>query len=434
MELKELNSGKSCPKKSPLTKLSPFLDGKGVLRVGGRLENSGCDYGQMHPVILPDVSKLSLKIMQAAHFKTLHGGCRLMMSVVRQNFWVINLRNLCKNIVSRCVTCVRHRAEASKQLMGSFPSVRVRMSHTFEKTGVDYAGPFQVTVGEGKLQHTINVFVAAFVCMATKAVDFRLVEGLSTDAFLAAFTRFNSTRGPCLEVWSDNGRNFVGAERILSSLIQSWMEGGENEKELRKLEVKWNFIAPYAPHQGGLWEAVVKSMKHHLKRVTGALVLSKDEMETVLCQIGAILNSRPLGVVRDDPGDLVMLTPAHFLNGRPMVQLFGAYSDEKIESRTLGERYRAVQRIAQQFWKVWRADYLNELQQRPKWQLAVKNISIGDLVLLKDDNAMPAVWKRGRVTQVYPDGCGRVRNVLVDTSGREMRRAIQSLVVLPVED
>lgn len=199
---------------------------------------------------------------------------------------------------------------------------------------------------------------------------------------------FNSTRGPCLEVWSDNGRNFVGAERILSSLIQSWMEGGEIEMELRKLEVKWNFIAPYAPHQGGLWEAVVKSMKHHLKRVTGALVLSKDEMETVLCQIGAILNSRPLGVVRDDPGDLVMLTPAHFLNGRPMVQLFGAYSEEKIESKTLGERYRAVQRISQQFWKVWRADYLNELQQRPKWQLAVKNISIGDLVLLKDDNAI----------------------------------------------
>lgn len=157
-------------------------------------------------------------------------------------------------------------------------------------------------------------------------------------------------------------------------------------------------------HQGGLWEAVVKSMKFHLRRVTGAMMLSKEEMATVLAQIGAILNSRPLGVVRDDPGDLVMLTPAHFLNGRPSVQLFGPTMSQKFDTKSQGERFRAVQRITHQFWKLWKADFINELQQRPKWRLAVKNIGVGHIVLLKEEKAMPAVWKQGRVVEVYPDG------------------------------
>lgn len=230
--------------------------------------------------------------------------------------------------------------------MGNLPSVRLRMAYTFEKVGVDYAGPFQVTLGEGKFKYTIKVFV---LCMVTKAVEFQLVEGLTTTAFLSAFTRFNSMRGPCFEIWSDNGRNFVGAERVLSSLVQSWMEDGEDHCEFQKLKVKWNFIAP---HQGGLWEAVFKSMKFHLRWVTGAMVLSKEEMATVLAQKGAILNSRPLGVVRDDPGDLVMLTPAHFLYGLPSVQLFGPTMSQKFDTKSLGERFMAVQRITHQFWKL----------------------------------------------------------------------------------
>lgn len=55
--------------------------------------------------------------------------------------------------------------------------------------------------------------------MVTKAVEFQLVEGLTTTAFLSAFTRFNSMKGPCFEIWSDNGRNFVGSERVLSSMV-----------------------------------------------------------------------------------------------------------------------------------------------------------------------------------------------------------------------
>lgn len=358
-----------------------------------------------------------------------------MMATVRQTVWIINLRSLCKKIVSRCITCTRHKAQAGQQLMGSLPGARVRMAHTFEKAGVDYAGPFEVTVGEGRYRHSTKVFVAAFVCMATKAVDFQLVEGLSTAAFLAAFIRFSSTRGPCFEVWSDNGRNFVGAERELSSLVGSWLEGGQDEMEVRKLAVKWNFITPYAPHQGGLWEAVVKSMKHHLRRVMGALIFTKDEMLTVLSQIGAILNSRPLGAIRDDPGDLIMLTPAHFLNGRPMIQLFGQNMDKiEVGSRSLGERYRTMEGISQQFWKYWRADYLNELQQRPKWRTALKNISVGDLVLLKEDTQMPAIWRKGRIEEVYPDSQGQVRNVLIFTMDKKLRRSVQSVVVLPLED
>lgn len=64
----------------------------------------------------------------------------------------------------------------------------------------------------------------------------------------------------------------------------------------------------------------------------------------------------------------------------------------------------------------------------------MKNIGVDDIVLLKEEKAMPAVWKQGRVVEVYPDGQGQVRNVLVLTGGKETKRAVQSLVVLPMED
>lgn len=267
--------------------------------------------------------------------------------------------------------------------------------------------------------------------MATKAVHLELVEDLSTEAFLAAFRRFSSIRGPCLEVWSDNGSNFVGAQKPLRDLVESWSGAGIDAQQLRRLRISWHFNAPYAPHQGGLWEAAVKSFKYHLGRVTGAASWSMGEMRTILSQISAVMNSRPLGALSDDPEDLEVLTPAHFLNGRPIVQIFGPR--EETRPANLQERFRAMQHVSQQFWKRWSTDYLNEqLQQRPKWRRAEKKLMVGDLVLVRDENRPPAVWKRARVAKVFPDHRGQVRNVRIAVGKKQLRRAVQGLVRLPV--
>ncbi|XP_008551818.1 uncharacterized protein LOC103574199 [Microplitis demolitor] len=76
---------------------------------------------------------------------------------------------------------------------------------------------------------------------------------------------------------------------------------------------KWHFNPPAAPHFGGQWEAGVESVKHHLRRVIGEQLLTFEEMTTLLTQIEAILNTRPLCEITEDPDDLTMLTPGHFL-------------------------------------------------------------------------------------------------------------------------
>lgn len=95
----------------------------------------------------------------------------------------------------------------------------------------------------------------------------------------------------------------------------------------------WKFIPPRTPHQGGIWESGIKSMKHHLKRVIGTNRLTFEEMSTILAKIEACLNSRPLCPLNDDPDDLEVLTPGHFLIGRPLLSRNSARLLEVVEQR-----------------------------------------------------------------------------------------------------
>ncbi|XP_024885024.1 uncharacterized protein LOC112463080 [Temnothorax curvispinosus] len=117
-------------------------------------------------------------------------------------------------------------------------------------------------------------------------------------------------------MYSDNGTNFRGADRELQCSFRSLMNDPSLKEILANDGVKWHFVPPVAPHFGGLWEAGVKSFKHHLKRVIGARTLSRSEFVTILCKIEACLYTRPISPLSDDPSDFTALTPGHFLIGR----------------------------------------------------------------------------------------------------------------------
>ena len=159
--------------------------------------------------------------------------------------------------------------------------------------------------------------MALFVCFASKAVHIESVSDMTTLGCMAAIRRFLSRRGCPSQVFSDNGTNFVGA----ANKIQQWQEVLSNkhdnslQSQSSALGIRWNFISPRAPHFGGLWEAAVKSAKKHLCRTMGNSVLTFEELTTLFCQIEAVLNSRPISVMSDDPNEVEPLTPAHLSIG-----------------------------------------------------------------------------------------------------------------------
>lgn len=118
-----------------------------------------------------------------------------------------------------------------------------------------------------------------------------------------------SRRGKPKTIWSENGTNFVGANRELATNLSKL------DERLASEEITWKFNPPSAPHFGGLWEIAVKSAKYYLTGVIRAATLTISELQTLLCQIEACLNSRPLLPTSSDPNYFEPLTPSHFLLG-----------------------------------------------------------------------------------------------------------------------
>ena len=247
--------------------------------------------------------------------------------------------------------------------------------------------------------------------------------------FVAAFRRFNSRRGPCQTMMSDNGRTFVGTDRQLREMLrQASAFYKESAAMLTKDGVDWTFIPPYTPYAGGLWEAAVKSVKRHLIRSIGDTKLTFEEMTTLLYQIEACLNSRPISRLSADSSDLVALTPGHFLSGR--VPTLIPEPGFPPDSRTPLERWRLIQFLMSSFWRRWSREYLHQLQTRPSWPRVRDNLKVGTLVTVKFDDQPPGTWPLARVLQVFPDSEGRVRTVLLKTASGQVKRSVHHICPL----
>ncbi len=418
---------------SKLLQLSPYIDRQGILRVGGRLENLKIKSIAKHPIILSASNHFSKLLVRHAHHQTLHGGNQLTLTYLRQLYWITNAKCLVKRVIHDCVTCFKFKAESAKQFMGNLPLERINPAAAFTNTGIDYAGPFDIRVSKGRGTKSYKGFIAVFVCMTTRAIHLEAVSDLTADAFIAAYKRFSSRRGNCLNIYSDNGSSFVGACRKLNKdfldCIQKGSEYLSNDIEMNK--TTWHFIPPRAPHFGGIWEAAVKSMKHHLKRVIGEQKLTFEELTTVLSQIEACLNSRPLVQLSNDPFDIEVLTPGHFLIGRPII----SNPQPHITKMDYGSRWKLLIKMVQDFWKVWSNEYLSRLQHRPKWMKKEKNLQVGDLVLVKEDNLPPTRWALGRITETHPGKDGLVRTVTLRGPKQTVfKRPITKLCPFPTQE
>lgn len=406
---------------SALRRLVPFLDSQGVLRVGGRLSRSDIFYEAKHPALLPGKHRLTELIIEYTHKKHLHPGRRALHYLLARNFWILGAHRAIKCCLSNCHQCFRANPRILQPPMADLPEDRVRQAKPFSITGVDYAGPFLVHNRRSRGAIPFKVYVCMFVCFIVKAVHLELAFSLSAESFLSALRRFIARRGRCSQLYSDCGTNFVGAHR---ELIQYMRTASDREK------ISWSFNPPSAPHFGGLWETGVKSMKTHLRRVVGDQILTVEEFGTILAQIEAVLNSRPLCPVSSDPNDLEVLSPGHFLTLEPLVSV--PYHNLELVPMGRLDRWQLVQRMHQSFWKRWHDEYLHGLQQRSKWLKPNQPVLIDTLVLLKNELVPPLQWRRGRIVELHPGQDGVPRVATVRTSDGLLKRPLVRLCPLPM--
>lgn len=319
--------------------------------------------------------------------------------------------------------------------MGDLPDYRVQQAFPFVHTGLDFAGPFKIRASH-KLRNaqTMKGYICVFVCMATRALHLEAVSDLTSEAFLGALQRFVSRRGLVENLYSDNATNFEGANNELQRLAELFRDEQHRlglDAFCTQRGIKWSFIPPRSPHFGGIWEAGVKSVKQHLKRILAEHNLSYEQFSTVLAQIEAILNSRPLSQVSDDPNDVRAITPAHFLIGREF-QAISEPSYQKIPPGRLS-KWQFLQDLKQKFWNLWMTHYLHELQQRQK-DFKITTFKIGALVLIVDDNVPPLQWMLARITELIPGKDGHTRVVgLLLPNGATTTRAVKKICLLPLD-
>ncbi|XP_058840374.1 uncharacterized protein LOC131695851 [Topomyia yanbarensis] len=180
--------------------------------------------------------------------------------------------------------------------MGDLPVERVSPAPAFLRVGIDYCGPFDVRNSQRK-GDWVKCYICLFVCLVVKAVHIEVVSDLTTEAFIAALKRFVARRGKPESISCDNATNFVGARRELRELHRLFRAEQFRDSvvtEAAKEAIEFKFIPAKSPNFGGLWEAAVKSLKGHMRRVIGTSILRPDEFLTVVTQIEACLNSRPI--------------------------------------------------------------------------------------------------------------------------------------------
>ncbi|KRZ75294.1 Gypsy retrotransposon integrase-like protein 1 [Trichinella papuae] len=427
-EIRQLSNGRQIAANSRLQQFDPFIDEHGLLRIGGRLQNSDLPENTKHPILLPDKHPITTAIIRRCHLRQLHSGCELTLATLRQRYWILRGRRAVKGVIYACPCCRRIESRPFVAKMAPLPADRIRVTRPFENTGLDLAGPFFTRKGKKVNKN----YICLFTCMTTRAVHLEVVSEMTAPRLLQALRRFIARRGkPCV-LQSDNFKSFKQLDKELRQLVS--VEMVDNiARELTSHRIEWNFITERAPWMGGYWERLIRSMKTSLKKILQNSMLEEEEFRTVISEVEARMNSRPLTYLTDNPNNPEVLTPYHFLTGTHYVDIPEVTKDEdewvpKTQTTSqLMRNWNLRQRLIAQWWKRWKAEYVTNLNIRQKWYNSGNAPNTGDIVLVSECNVPRRNWKLGKIVELYPGRDGIVRTVKVQLAGGSVNRPISKL-------
>ena len=374
-ERKILLENKPVKRSSRIAPLSPFMGPNRLIRSTGRIKRLvEVDFDVKHPIVVDARHAFVKLFLRHTHVKHHYQDIDYLRAKMQDRYTILKLRSSLRPVKSNCVTCRMFRAATIQPIMADLPVERLAyQSPPFTNTGVDYFGPFYVTVR--RTTEKSRGFL--FTCLTTRAVHVEIVPSMDASSCVMGVERFVSRRGTPAILWSDNGTNFVGAEKELRENIEKW-NATNTAVELDHKGIKWRFNPPSAPHQGGIWERLVRTFKRVLYTIFGTRRLTDEVLSTTFCLVEHAPNSRPLTPVSADPSDLGTLTPNHFLLGNQARSLPSIIGVDEFDHR---KRYARAQSYANAIWSRWIKEYVPALNRRSKWQTpAEHHLKTGDLV------------------------------------------------------
>ena len=394
-------------------KLNPKRDYDGIWVVGTTRLVEFNPLGVIHsnlPIFLPYDHSFTRLAMKAAHEKG-HRGRDATLATFRGRFWTPKGSKLAKRIRNEWQMCKLRDAKALNQEMGRLPIERLKPSPPFTFTMVDLFGPYAVR-GEVQKRITGKAWGVIFTDMCSRAVHIEVVFGCDISNFMMALSRFVSIRGWPQKLYSDPGTQLVGANNELKQAIVK--SGSENGME-------WVFGVPDSPWHQGAVESLIKSVKRTLDFSIHNQRLSGPEFLTVCSEAANLINARPLGLLPDLESNINILTPNCLLLGRATASNPNSWQPDT----SLNTRHNLVTAIGNQFWQHWLELFAPSLVYRPKWSQRERDLKIGDVVLILDNDALKGEYRLGLVLEVHPGKDGRVRNATVAYKNFKVGESVQ---------
>ena len=403
-----------------------FIDEKGFIRCGDRLHNASLTEQARFPYLLPSNHPFTALVVYDTHTKQLHSSTASTVTALRQNFWIVSMRQYVKKLLRKCVTCkkvdgIPYKATDSAPL----PKIRMQQTVPSSVTGVDYTGPLYVRSNNGEIKN----YICLFTCATTRALHLEVVADLTERSFLQAFRRFASRKSLPNRMVSDNASTFTASADELKELFQS----PSLKETLTNRGVIWQFIPKRAPWFGGFWERLIGLTKKSLKKILGRSFVTVSELQTIVVEIEAILNDRPLTYLSSDVQDNEPLTPSHLLYGRRITSLPYPDNGDELEDPNYGDdsalrrRNNLQAAVLQRFGSRWRHEYLTSLREFHRSSgNNEQTIKEDELVIVHDDKPRNT-WKLAIIEELIRGNDALVRAANIRTKNGRTNRPITKL-------
>uniref|UniRef100_A0A914XW44 Integrase catalytic domain-containing protein n=1 Tax=Panagrolaimus superbus TaxID=310955 RepID=A0A914XW44_9BILA len=407
-----------------------------IYRIHCRFDHA--DLINANPIFLPKLSPITPMIIMDMHEKLHHAGIPHTLSSIRQKFWIPCGRHTVKKILLKCRNCRLWKGKAfALPHMPDLPASRVNKTRPFQNTGVDYCGPFKI---KGKDE---KAWVILFTCFTTRLMHLEPVTSMTSEDFLLSFRKFVSRRGVPQYVLSDNAKQFKTVATALDEIYRKAIHDPQTLDYCNLEGITWDFITERAPWKGGLYERLVALVKNALKLSIGRRFVDFNEFWTLLCEVEATLNSRPLTYVHAD--ESFVIRPIDFISPELQTQLPTSSSDNQSSDPSyfpstacggekLVERYFKTVEYLDKFWKLWSTDYLNLLRERNNTQhknhrgAIQRRPMVNENVLVYEPDQPRGLWKLATIKNVIQSSDGEIRSAEIQfADGFVTRRAINHL-------